>query len=150
MFNTRNHSLLIVESDRVLLDSLCHRFVQLGFTVTAVHHPRMALEAATIKPFDLAIRSGDFPELSCSDLMLRLRRQIAHLQIIVLQNRFQGSVGDEEIRLDREVVESIGCLPRSCSLDRFEKSVRRAIGNRNPRSTSSRNIDAASQRALSV
>ena len=37
-----NNSILIVEDDREPLDVLTRRFIQAGYRVVAVHHPRQA------------------------------------------------------------------------------------------------------------
>ena len=80
----REHSLLIVENDAALLDLLTLNFIQRGYAVTPVHHPRQALEAATIKSFELALLDGSLPERDGIWLTRELKLRIADLQVIIL------------------------------------------------------------------
>lgn len=77
------HTLLIVESDLREREQMSRRFLRAGFQVTAVNHPRCALEAATFRPFEVAILDATQPELDGVQLATRLLGLIAGVRVIV-------------------------------------------------------------------
>jgi CheY-like chemotaxis protein len=79
-----NDSILIVDDDLEQLDVLTRRFIQAGYRVVAVHHPRQALEAASFIPFQVALLDASLPEIDGLDLMRRLKRMQHDIQGIVL------------------------------------------------------------------
>src|SRR5260221_14325682 len=79
-----NCSLLIVEDDPDQLVILARRFPRLGYHVTAAHHPRQALAAATLHPFQVAIFKHTLPEIDGISLTSRLHALRQDVQVIVL------------------------------------------------------------------
>lgn len=79
-------SILVVEPDSVFREALTRRLLGGGLSVTAVHHPRQALQAASFCDFDAAIIAELLPELPGCDLAAQLRRVIADLKIILLSD----------------------------------------------------------------
>lgn len=116
-------SLLIVDCDRDLCDVKCRYFLDLGYSVTAVHHPRMALEAATFRTFDAMILAYDLPEVDGLALARRLQRLLGKLPIIILDGSHRGSDAprdDTEFRY----------MLRNSSLDHLQSTLKLAIQER--------------------
>jgi DNA-binding response OmpR family regulator len=78
------YSLLIVENDAALLELLTRNFIRRGYAVTPVSHPRQALAAVAVKPFDLALLDGSLPEHDGIWLTRELKLRVADLQVVVL------------------------------------------------------------------
>jgi DNA-binding response OmpR family regulator len=79
-----NRSLLIVEDDLDQLEVLARLFVQAGYQVVSVHHPRQALEAASIRQFQVALLDAGLPEMDGIELMRHLKRSQKAVQVIIL------------------------------------------------------------------
>lgn len=76
--------LLIVEDDPDELDILTCRFIQAGYQVVSVHHPRQALEAASFRQFQVALLDASLPEMDGVELLQCLKRTQQHLRFIIL------------------------------------------------------------------
>ncbi|QDT00254.1 response regulator [Adhaeretor mobilis] len=83
---SKNLSLLIVDSNRRTLDTMTKWFLQRGHQVTAVMHPRQALEAATFRDYDAAVIEQALPEKSGLQLMRKLRGLVGDLRVILLSS----------------------------------------------------------------
>jgi DNA-binding NtrC family response regulator len=79
-----NRSLLIVEDDPDQLEVLARCFVQAGYHVVGVHHPRQALEAASFRQFQVALLAASLPEMDGLELMRCLKRTQDRLQFVIL------------------------------------------------------------------
>ena len=77
------HSILIVEDDLDQLELLARWFSRAGYHVTAVHHPRQALAAATLRPFQFAIVDHALPRIDGIELTLRLRALLPDLHVVI-------------------------------------------------------------------
>lgn len=68
------HRILVVDDDPAVLGSL-RAFLQdqLGFEVSTAERGKTAVEAALARPFDLCILDVNLPDLSGSEVYLRLR-----------------------------------------------------------------------------
>jgi DNA-binding NtrC family response regulator len=117
-------SLLIVEDDQELLDTLTRWFIRRGYDVTPVRHPRHALSAAAVRSYHAAVLDMTLPEENGLELMSRLQARLADLQVVIL-----SGVADPE--REREAVErgAVEYLLKPCSLVRLEGVIQRAIEN---------------------
>jgi DNA-binding response OmpR family regulator len=79
-----NRSMLIVEHDPDQLEVLSRRFIQAGYHVVSVHHPRQALEAASLRQFQIALLDANLPDMDGLELMGCLRRTQDCLQCVIL------------------------------------------------------------------
>lgn len=79
-----NCSLLIVEDDPDQLEALVRWFVRAGYEVTGVDHPIQALDAASVRQFQVALLDASLPEMDGFLLMQRLNLQQACMQFIIL------------------------------------------------------------------
>lgn len=121
----REHSLLIVENDAALLDLLTRNFIQRGYAVTPVGHPRQALEAAAVKSFDVALLDGSLPEHDGIWLMRELKLHIAHLQVIILS-------AHSDAAFQAKCIDSgaFAYLRKPCGLSELESTVEEAAERR--------------------
>ena len=79
-----NRSLLIVADDPDELDILTHSFIQAGYEVISVHHPRQALEAASFRQFQVAIVAVNLLTMGEAELLQCLKWTQHRLKCIVL------------------------------------------------------------------
>lgn len=113
--------LLIVESDRALLDRLARHFTGLGFAVTAVHHPRQALASATRQRFDRAVVGLSLPEVDGVRLAGKLKRMMGKLRLVLLSDLEDPALRDEAYESGVDAY-----LPKACRLADLEESLRPA------------------------
>jgi len=92
------YRLMVVAQDREYLDVLTRMFIRRGLTVTAVHHPRQALEAASMHNFQVAVLECDLPEVDGIELMGRLKSLIQNLQVIILAERSRRGVKEKALK----------------------------------------------------
>ena len=119
------YSLLIVENDASLLDLLSRNFFQRGYEVTPVCHPRQALEAASITPFDVALLDGSLPEHDGIWLMNELRHYIADLQVVILSAHCDAEF--KQRCLDNG---AFAYLRKPCGLAELERTIEAAVEHR--------------------
>jgi DNA-binding NtrC family response regulator len=115
-----DNSILIVEDDLEQLDVLTRRFIQAGYQVVAVHHPRQALEAVSFRPFQVALLEASLPEIDGLDLMKRLKRMQHDMQVIILAG------GDYSIRRARSEG-ALYCVRKPCQLQLLDSLVANAF-----------------------
>lgn len=115
-----NNSILIVEDDPEQLDELTGWFIQAGYRVVAVHHPRQALEAASFRPFQVALLDTRLPEIDGMDLMKRLKRMQHDMQVIILGG------GDYSLQRARSKG-ALYCVSKPCPLPLLESLVANAF-----------------------
>jgi DNA-binding response OmpR family regulator len=111
-----NCSLLIVEGDLDQLEILACRFSRIGYHVTAAHHPRQALAAATLHPFQVAIVNQMLPEIDGILLTHRLHALQRDVQVIILT-----SESDAESKA--RAAGASGCLFKPCKQAVLEATV---------------------------
>jgi DNA-binding NtrC family response regulator len=116
-------SLLIVEDDRDQLVMLIRLFLQAGYDVVAVHHPRLALEAATFRSFHVALLDQGLPEVEGMQLLERLRKLQHGLQIVLLTGQ-----SDPDFKRLAEDGGVFACLAKPCKVRQIEDAVNRACG----------------------
>ena len=87
---------LVVDRDREYSDSLCRRLLNGGYRVTQLHHPRQALQAASLRDYDVAVLDCKLPEIDSERLGAMLGGRIANLEIVVLSDA--GDVSPQESR----------------------------------------------------
>lgn len=66
-------SILIVDDDQELLDSMESWFQRHGFRVTAAHHPRLALATVAYNDFDAALIELKLDEMNGLELLEELK-----------------------------------------------------------------------------
>jgi DNA-binding NtrC family response regulator len=115
-----NNSILIVEDDPEQLDVLTRRFFQAGYRVIAVHHPRQALEAASFRPFGVALLDASLPEMGGMDLMQRLKRIQHDMQVIILVS------GGHSMTHGRSEG-ALYCINRQCQIPMLDSLVANAF-----------------------
>jgi DNA-binding response OmpR family regulator len=118
----REYSLLIVENDAALSGLLTRNFITMGYSVTPVYHPRQALEAASIKSFDIALLDGSLPEHDGVWLMRELKLRIAHLQVVILS-------AHSDAAFQAKCIDSgaFAYLRKPCGLAELEATLERAV-----------------------
>lgn len=111
-----NRSLLIVEDDLDQLDALTRWFTRAGCRVTAAHHPRQALAAATLHPFQVALVNHALPEIDGIELTRQLRALLHDVQVIVLS--------DEADAVPKaKAAGAVACLIKPCKKALLEATV---------------------------
>jgi two-component system response regulator (stage 0 sporulation protein F) len=115
-----NNSILIVEDAPEQLDELTGWFIQAGYRVVAVHHPRQALEAASFRPFQVALLDARLPEIDGLDLMQRLKRMQHDMQVIILGG---GNYFMQRARSNG----ALYCVSKPCPLPLLESLVANAF-----------------------
>ena len=115
-----NNSILIVEDDPEQLDVLTRRFIQAGYRVVAVHHPRQALEAASFRQFQVALLDASLPEIDGLTLMQRLKRIQHDIQVIILAG------GDYSMQRARSEG-ALSCVSKPCQLPLLDSLVANAF-----------------------
>jgi len=114
------HSLLIVESDLDQLDVLSRWFSRAGYHVTAAHHPRQAIAATTLHPFQVALINQELPEISGSELTRRLQSLLPDVQVIA----FTTNADDEELATSEG---TLTCVRLPCPKATLEAAVEDAF-----------------------
>lgn len=114
-------SILLVERDKDLREILTRALLRRGFRVTAVEHPRQALEAATIRRHQVAILD-QVPSDQPSDwLMRKLKCQTAGLQVILL-----AAYWDETSQTEATSKGAFACLGKPCALSELVEAISNA------------------------
>lgn len=110
--------LLIVESDRALLDRLARHFANRGFSVTAVHHPRQALATATKRRFDQAVVGMSLPDFDGLRLAGKLKRMLGRLRLVILSEFEDPALREEAYECGVDAY-----LPKRCRMSDLEASL---------------------------
>jgi CheY-like chemotaxis protein len=118
-------SLLIVEDNSKDRNALTKWFVHRGHAVTAVHHPRQALEAATISSFDVALLDQSLPEQPGLQLMSRLRGLVRDLRVVLLSGDPDDVTSEEALQQGAN-----GFLHKPCSLEQVDACVTQVMSGR--------------------
>ena len=66
-------SILIVDDDQELLDSMGSWFTRRGFKVIAAHHPRLAMAVVAYNDFDVAVIDFKLSEMNGIELLGKLK-----------------------------------------------------------------------------
>lgn len=115
-------SVLLVEDDRDLLRSFNQFLTCKGYCVTAVHHPRMALEAMSFQPHRIVVMERQLPEYDGPLLMRMLRGYVEDLRAI-----FLGPDNDAQKRQSLLADGAFAYLPKPCPMKSLETAVRCAF-----------------------
>lgn len=113
---------LVVESDRELLDIFTRSLVRFGCQVTPVYQPQCALQEVEARDFDAVIVDHVLAGTDGIRLIERLRSRRAELPVILL------SVSSDT--LAQEEARTLGVfevIPKPCRLVRLEDAVERAV-----------------------
>lgn len=114
--------LLIVEDEPDQLEIFSRLFVRGGYAVTAVHHPRQALEAATFKRFRAALVDYGLPEMNGLELIERLNLLLPDFQAVLLTDR-----DDQTLIHQEDGWSSYACLTKPCRLSRVQAVVKEVL-----------------------
>lgn len=129
---SRRLSILVLEPNRDAREKLTKWFLREGYTVTAVCHPRQALEAATIRYFDLALIDLT-PTKQCALLLVsRLRGLVRDLRVVVLSGDPEGISSEDAIEFGASAL-----LHLPCSLEQVNCTVKQALSADLPRTEQS-------------
>lgn len=131
------HRILVVDDDHEFVDLLGRRLWTCGYQVTGLNHPRQAIEAASLRDYDVAVLDRGLPEIDGLQLMELLAGHIANLQVIFLTGS-DGRDGEAET-LARG---AFSYLRKPCRLAEIEAVIQRAVENRRP-------VDSAGENACS-
>jgi len=119
------HRILLVDDDRESTELLCRRLLRSGFEVTELNHPRQALEAASLRDFDVAVLDRSLPEIDGVRLMQMLRGHNADLQVVFLSGH-----DDPEKKTDALSCGAFAYLTKPCRMAEIVATVERAIEDR--------------------
>lgn len=115
-----NRSLLIVEDNLEQLAILKRWFIRAGYQVTGVHHPRHAIAAAALRPFQVAIINLAPPEMDGIELMHSLQRRLGNIPIVIQSyNPLALS--------DTDSAGAFACLVKPCMKSLLEATVKDAF-----------------------
>ena len=112
-----NYSVLVVEPETELRETITRQLLRRGYNVTAVNHPRQALAVATFKDFAVAVVGAELPEIECTILVERLQRLIGDLKPIVVS----------DIAALPRVTAGVSVIERSLSSASLEQAILAAI-----------------------
>ena len=115
-----NRSLLIVEDDPEQLDALVRWFILAGYEVTGVDHPSQALEAASLRQFQVALLDASLPEMDGLLLMQRLNLHQDGMQVIILSGR-------DNLEQRAKTEGAFACLVKPCKLALMQATVEDAF-----------------------
>ena len=113
---TSRPTLLIVESNRALLDRLARHFSGRGFAVTATHHPRQAVASATHRPYEEVLVGNTMPEVGGLRLCKMLRRSLKDAHLVLLSDLSDAALRNEALEAGVDVV-----LANSCRLSELDE-----------------------------
>jgi len=133
-----DQALLLVDANREHLATMARRLTELGYHVTPVHHPRQALEAATIKAFRAVLMDGSLPEIDGIELGRRLQRHISEVRIIVMVEQ------NQMMRVQPGTIDECWTLlKKPCSIRRLETCLAEAISETRTSSAKGSTADTA-------
>ncbi len=115
-------TVLIVEPDRLIRDSLARRLCQAGYSVTELCHPRQALAATSERSYDVVVSARELPEIDGLALMEQLQRRGGAGQCVIITR--DESEFDVPTALDRG---AFAVLPWSQVPRKLTATVRDAI-----------------------
>lgn len=77
-------TLLMIDDDELILDSMSMVFTDLGFAVTTISNPVEAVQMASSRDFDLILTDIRMPGLNGADVVARIRAQKPQARILVV------------------------------------------------------------------
>ena len=92
LFHLRPVNILIVEDEQLLAGHVCRALTRAGHTVETVADGLLAVDAATVRRFDLLVLDVNLPGCSGFEVLSRLRA--AHVSSRVLMLTARSEVGD--------------------------------------------------------
>jgi DNA-binding NtrC family response regulator len=92
-------SVLLVEDNPQVLESLARALFGKGYSVTPVRHPRQALAAAAKRNYHVAIISDALPEQRGIELMQTLQRRVANLDVVLVSQPPSAGYNEEALAL---------------------------------------------------
>ncbi len=113
-----NPKVLLVDDEEALLTSLQRRLQLRGFNVIAANRGESALRAARRQDVDVAVIDVKMPGMSGKELLLALKKEHPHIQIIV-----QTGHGLFDPR-DKQVADKIfSCLAKPCDFSVLKQTI---------------------------
>ena len=114
-------SILFVDDDVEILETMLRRFTKRGFHVVGASHPRQALGAVNQQEFQVAVLDRSLPEMDGLALMNKLHSLVADLQVIILS----GHVAEND---EHDAISQVAFayLTKPCSLRTLEQAIKSA------------------------
>lgn len=113
-----DQSILLVDDDREVLRTMGEALNRQGLSVTAVHHPRMAMSAVRVRPYAVAILDYSLPEYNGIELMRELQKFLPALLVIILSGN-----NDTASKQKAFAAGAFACLEKPCSFDRLRRTL---------------------------
>jgi DNA-binding NtrC family response regulator len=102
-------SVLLVEENPQVLETLARALFGEGYSVTPVRHPRQALAAAAKRKYHIAIISDILPEQRGVELMRTLQLRVADLDVVLVSQQPDADYTEEALALG-----AYATLPEPC------------------------------------
>lgn len=115
-----NRSVLIVEDDFDQLEILTRWFVRSGYQVHGYYDPLHALEAASLRPFQVAIIDAHLPEMSGLELMRHLKLLQDGMQVVILSS-------ERFLQWRAKSEGAFACLVTPCNMEKLDAMVEQAL-----------------------
>jgi DNA-binding response OmpR family regulator len=115
-------SVLLVEPDRLIRESLALRLCRAGYSVTELRHPRQALAAAAGRSYDVVVLADEQPEIDGLSLLQTLRRRGSTACCVVI-TRDTSDTGTQSATDSRVVA----VLPWSRVPNELEATIERVL-----------------------
>ena len=114
-------TVMLVDDERSLLDSLQRRLQYRGFEVVAVSSGEEALVAARERSVDVAVIDVKMPGMGGKEVMQRLKSEHPNLGVIMVTGHGSFSFKDEEVS---GMIHA--CLAKPCDLATLQQAIQEA------------------------
>ena len=122
---TEKITVMLVDDERTLLDSLQRRLQYRGFDVIAVTSGEEALLAAREHPVDVAVIDVKMPGMDGKEVMQRLKSEHPDLGVIMVTGHGSFSFKEEEIS---GMIHA--CLAKPCEIATLQEAILKAAASR--------------------
>ena len=109
-----SHSVLVVDDDKLIRESLCELLGDLGCRVTGADRGLRAIEFLRQSRRDLLVSDVDMPDISGFELLSRLRREELLCPTVLISAR-----ADEGMAEAARDAGAMGLFPKPVALPRF-------------------------------
>ncbi len=122
---TEKITVMLVDDERTLLDSLQRRLQYRGFDVIAVTSGEDALLAAREHPVDVAVIDVKMPGMDGKEVMQRLKSEHPDLGVIMVTGHGSFSFKEEEVS---GMIHA--CLAKPCDIATLQEAILKAAPSR--------------------